>query len=701
MKQYHLFAISCLVALLFSDLHAGETASRAFTLANENLEARFVFDGSLKLEKLTDIQGKMSLTGQPAEILRLDTPNGMARAYRLEADSKADSNRVLIKLIPEKASHLKAELEFELSGARLTGRLSISNSSPESVTVTPTFPSLQGITMGTGGEDLWYCLPHGGGMLDNRPFMSKDRAHSAQYGDSVPMQFMDFYSRKKSRGMVVLCLDTQALHKLFLFGKKSGIEAGVSYPDYCVGGGEKKSFPAFAIQLHDGDWHRGIEVYQDWVKGWHKPVATKCEWLRKCFLWERLYSFDQAELNEKERFFSNTGHITDSGKWYWGEAKYGDFYAGFGDYPMINVDPGVFKADMRHFREAGSKMGVFLSPGLTCTNSLVFAKMRRQKQDWSIWKQDSLPIFYRPNVSVVRTCFFPPDFRQAMADRVKTLYEELRYDFIYWDCLGYSVEGANRCYHPGHGHAIPCESPLAGQMLFYEEARKVLPKNIPFMTEFRGGDVYSQYIEGCISHLIVEQPRESVVPIDLFRFCFPKMKHFTMFPYVQSSAAEKRKKEGNSIDDGELWTLKGKETKAALALLDRVLFNGEAVWTHRPERWIKAGQPEVPERMGQIARVMAENWEAFDSLDPKPLVPTEQEGVFANYFPAEKYGVFAILNLRSEPAAGRILKLPDQTTGASIRELWGNCQPKMDGRHLNAKIPAQGLLVVRIELCEK
>jgi hypothetical protein len=54
---------------------------------------------------------------------------------------------------------------------------------------------------------------------------------------------------------------------------------------------------------------------------------------------------------------------------------------------------------------------------------------------------------------------------------------------------------------------------------------------------------------------------------------------------------------------------------------------------------------------------MADNWEAFSSAFPEPLVETESRGVWANRFPAEDYVIYTFYNFTDKDISGRLLKL--------------------------------------------
>jgi hypothetical protein len=76
----------------------------------------------------------------------------------------------------------------------------------------------------------------------------------------------------------------------------------------------------------------------------------------------------------------------------------------------------------------------------------------------------------------------------------------------------------------------------------------------------------------------------------------------------------------------------------------------------------------------RTCRVMRENAEAFASLHPEPLIPTERTGVFANRFPQASKVVYTVYNRNAEAVGGPLLRVPhrrgrhyvDLLTGAEV-----------------------------------
>jgi hypothetical protein len=87
-----------------------------------------------------------------------------------------------------------------------------------------------------------------------------------------------------------------------------------------------------------------------------------------------------------------------------------------------------------------------------------------------------------------------------------------------------------------------------------------------------------------------------------------------------------------------------------------VFFNGEAIWLEGPAReWF---EPETREAIRRSYAILHRHRDAFTTLEPVPLVPTEQGGVYANAFPTAEKTVYTLYNARRATVRGPVLRLP-------------------------------------------
>lgn len=631
--------MAALYMTFFSSMTCVFAQDSRFELDGGKLKASVLFeDGVLKLASLKDVKGGLELLAKPAPLLKLETAAAGSEKFRLVKAVEDGKGGLDLTLAPLSSPSLTVSFKLSVSGPELCGFLDIANSGASAATVSATCPSLEGLSIGGDPANLWYCLPLRGGAISNAPVKFNDPGHMGQYGELFPMQVLDFFDPALSKGLCLICKDSDALHKIFAFEKGSSIRTGVLYPSCPVPARGSRSFPQFSLTLHDGDWHEALNIYRTWVASWYKPSAPRLDWVGRTFLWERLYALDSAEREELEKFYPGVNKVVDSGAWWWGKEGY---WEGLGEY-KVTVDAGKLAKDVGAFQRDGVKAGGYVSPGLLYEKSGLVPGMRAKGEDWFVRDRKGLMTRYHKE-PVWRVCMMSDSYRATQVSRFREICSEFKFDFLYWDCMGYSVEGANRCYQEGHGHPVPMVSCLEPQIKLYAALRAALPGRTAFFTEFLGGDVYSQHVDGMISHVFCEN-EASAIPVDLFRFCFPQVKCFSYFPFSTMS-----------------------KDKDPVRYLKYALFNGDAIWTHRPDRWLKLGRRDVMDYIAMATRVMSGSSDAFFSQTPVPLVASEAEGVHVNMFPGDGNVVYTAINMSGRDYSGKLVKLkaPDSATGVA------------------------------------
>jgi hypothetical protein len=96
-----------------------------------------------------------------------------------------------------------------------------------------------------------------------------------------------------------------------------------------------------------------------------------------------------------------------------------------------------------------------------------------------------------------------------------------------------------------------------------------------------------------------------------------------------------------------------------------VFFNGEAIWLEGPaQEWF---EPETRAEIRRSYAILRKHRDAFTTLEPIPLVPTEVGGVFANAFPAPGKTVYTVYNSRHRTVRGPVLRVAQP---AGMRWRW-------------------------------
>jgi len=98
-----------------------------------------------------------------------------------------------------------------------------------------------------------------------------------------------------------------------------------------------------------------------------------------------------------------------------------------------------------------------------------------------------------------------------------------------------------------------------------------------------------------------------------------------------------------------------------------VFFNGEAMWLEGPaDAWF---EPETRAAIRRCYGILRKHCDAFTTLEPVPLVPTELGGVYANAFPTEGETVYTLYNSRHRTVRGEVLRIPHRP-GTTYHDAW-------------------------------
>ena len=188
--------------------------------------------------------------------------------------------------------------------------------------------------------------------------------------------------------------------------------------------------------------------------------------------------------------------------------------------------------------------------------------------------------------------------------------------------------------------------------MLLERLREALPDDVALWSEYPVNDLGFQYLDGNIhyyclywhthfskhyDHLDVA-PATAPVPLNICRYAFPDVKQFIFLCGVNN------------------WSSDSKFP----------FFNGEALWIEGPPEWF---EPETRAEVRRCYVILHAHRDAFTSLKPEPLVPTETGGVWANRFPVKGKTVYTLYNSRHRTVRGEVLRIPHRP-GATYYDEW-------------------------------
>jgi hypothetical protein len=500
-------------------------------------------------------------------------------------------------------------------------------------------------------DDAFYLTPKRGAALSNC-----DCSYRELYCGTFPVQFMDTFSPVAGRGLALRTEDTECVRKSYLLQKKgSTFTVGVEYPEQTVAPGGRFETPPTVLTATDGDWHRGLEAYRRWLASWYRPMTPRQARFREVFnfrqrfLWsyEPLYDWNKGTLHldravdEARREFGGIDylHLFD-----WGCCgPYGRIYGRTGDYSPYDYIKGGREALRRAIagvQGQGVPVGLYIEGYLLEERGKLGRQFGRR---WQTIMSDGKGKYW-PQSSEMVVCAAVPAWQEVQASTYAAKVRELGVDGMYLDEYGFAG-GWQDCWSKDHGHAAPSYA-VATERDCTRAVRQRLDgvkRNVALYSEESPVDVTSQYQDGSFTYAMSSARRTAtLVPLNLARFALPDFKTIEIL-FCDGPTG--------SWATGVKW----------------VFFNGEAIWLEGPAtEWF---EPETREAIRRCYGILRKHRDAFATLDPVPLVPTEKAGVYANAFPIAGKTVYTFYNGRRLTVRGPVLRLPHRD-GMTLADEW-------------------------------
>lgn len=520
--------------------------------------------------------------------------------------------------------------------------------------VTLVAPSIGPYALSEQPENAYYFLPRRGAVLDNRPGAFRER-----YCGLFPVQFLDTFSPIDGRGLSLRTTDLDCLRKRYLLEKddQGQFTLGVEYPEITLGPGESFQTAPAVISATNGDWLAGFRDYRQWVESWHEPLSPRKDWFRRVFnfrqrflwTWDPLYDPDSGVLklgeavDEARREFGGVDylHLFD-----WGNCPgTGRIYGRTGDHsPFEHIQGGreALRAAIADVQADGVPVGLYIEGYLLQERGKLGQEFGRQ---WQLVDRNDQGLYW-PDSSEMFVCPAVEDWREVQASTYETKVRELNVDGMYIDQFGFAGEGKD-CWSRDHGHPTPSyavETERDATRLIRDRI-DAAKRNVALYTEECPVDVTSQYQDGSFSYaMFAAQRSQTLVPLNVFRFAVPDFKSIEILFCDKPTG---------SWATGVKW----------------IFFNGEAIWLEgKADEWF---EPETRAAIRRCYRILHEHADAFTTLQPVPLVPTEAGGLYANEFPVEGKTVYTLYNTRHRTLRGPALRMP-HSDGAAYHDAWND-----------------------------
>jgi hypothetical protein len=550
------------------------------------------------------------------------------------------------------ADGLLLGLTMSMTGdTKLTVAATVRNDGRKEHAVTLVAPSVGPYRLGKKPDEAYYLVPRCGSILDHRPCTFRE-----PYSGQFPVQFLDTFCPAESCGLTLRTEDAACLRKNYLLEKKDGqFTLGVEYPERTLRPGESLAAAPAVIAATDGDWHRGLDAYRRWVALWHKPLVPRKPWFREIFnfrqrfLWglDPLYDAASGKLrllsavDEVRREFGGIDylHLFD-----WGNVQgIGRIYGRTGDhdpYESLRGGRDALRNAIAEVQAAGVPVGLYIEGYLLEERG----KLGRQfGRAWQLIGRDGRGMYW-PDCSEMFVCAAVPAWREVQASTYAAKVRELNVDGMYIDEFGFA-NGGKDCWSKEHGHEVPSFSARTERECtrMIRASIEGVKRNVAVYTEESPVDLTTQYQDGSFTYAMsASQRAQTLAPLNLTRFALPDFKTIEIL-YCD--------KPTGSWATGVRW----------------VFFNGEAIWLEgKADQWF---EPETRAEIRRCYAILRKHRDAFTTLDPVPLVATEQGGVFCNLFPTARKSVYTLYNARHRTVRGPVLRLPHRD-GVSYHDAW-------------------------------
>ena len=631
-----------------------------------------------RLERLVHLPAGRDLLAAPCDLAEL-TVDGrrIRRDQTIFLERVGRPETITAAIVCEYAIANEGQLRFSVvldwtTGAGLGAKVFVTNKGREPRKIALVAPRIGPYRLSDRPEGDWYLFPKRGAVLDHRPCSLREPSSGL-----FPMQFADTFSPGEGLG---LSLETEVCDHVEEFGvrrkthflEKTGgtFTIGIEYPEFLLEAGKAFHTSYAKLRFTDGRWSNGLESYGRRLKMWDRMwkwreedapeevpkalIKHRQPWFREVFnfrqrfLWahDPLYDAKTGEfhledaIEEAKREFGGIDflHLFD-----WGNCgKYGRIYGRTGDYSPYDTYKGgqeALRKAIAGVRAKGVPVGLYLEGYLLDERGKLgqqFGKL------WQMIGPDGKGRWW-PQSTEMYVCPFVPAWREVQASTYAAKVKELDVDGMYLDEFGFA--GANvDCWSKEHGHEVPGYAVVGERdcTKLVRERIEAAKKGVVLYTEESPVDVTTQFQDGSFTYAMAEARRtQTLVPLNLARFAFPDFKTIEILVCDHPTG---------SWATGVKW----------------VFFNGEALWIEGPPDWF---EPETREAIRRCYRILRKHKDAFTSLEPVPLVPTEMGGIWANKFPVQGKTVFTLYNSRHRTVRGELLRVP-HTEGATYYDEW-------------------------------
>lgn len=592
----------------------------------------------------------------------------------IQHNQKNSTERIVFFLKKSRGNaQLIAELYIEMDKTpEVKLGLKIKNISREPAEIIVVFPLLQGIKWDKNINNDYYFSPAKGGIISMRP-----RANVGQYGGSAFFQVVASYCPRAGGGLSIFIKDRKGIYKIFACIKNAisvllngqsfygriedkltnnfldylhseflsdapGTSMSVAWQPAALSPGQTWTAANAVVDAFIGDWHTPMKKYTDWFKersfkqrkpgrldgifnisgcwltetSYKQPVSPRLQ-MPELYAWWEWEKASPKFYADNQKLATKVQRRWEPGKGYNRKENGTLYYFGNnGDYGSegYNEKWGGLPALRKYISSLQqSKHTVMMY--IAGVSLDVASKMGKQYgEKWGVIGPDDKYLWIYETWDM---CPDNPLWRQHLIDATLDVLKKTGCNGVRFDEIG---AHGSICKSQKHPHTFNKNGEFTwfrAQAELCKNTRKAIDRAVPeayFMTEVMGYDHLAQYIDGCLSYRMPQNPSSIELYINIPRFYFPECKQFEYY-YKYTPTVEKR-----------------------------LVFNGMG--------WSGVRYPM------STLHMMTENADAFDSLELKALIETFIPQVYANYFKSPVKTVYTVYNVSKNKQEGYVLEVP-------------------------------------------
>jgi hypothetical protein len=600
------------------------------------------------------------------------------RAFHTRSSTIQD-NRVNIVL---DSTHpdvpLQATVTLSVSDSpELKTRLTVMNTGNENLTASLRFPVLRELCLGSH-EDTWIFFPQYRSVITNQPgnYLSPNDL-------KFPAQFLDIYNPRTGFGIGLLTRDRESNSLDYGAGKDDvGASAFVQYPADFHRLKPRASHALVDTRLffHDGDWHRSLARYREWLSSWYQPDrAQPNRWFqnlsiarshmtKKFYAWSiPIFDFNEQKYLVQEFVEGDTDYLQMQPQLFhlfgWIDLDNGWHGHPNGDFDLNNVTGGLDqlrKAVASLQDDHGIPVSLYTLSD-RCFKKSEFGRkhgpeVARQQRDGSLVEDEA-------NWYI---CPASTQWHEHYASALANVQRQTGVKALYIDVFPPSRNSP--CFSTNHGHDVPIDG-NRGALALIKEIRQQIPPDVVLWSEYPVHETATQYLDGNIHYYCLNwhtyfskqydrpwgQRRSAALAQSICRYAFPGVRQL-VFPCGEPN-----------------WS---SGTKFAF-------FNGEALYD---TSWSLYASPHL-DRIRKSLNIQTEYADCFATMNPEPLIPTLTRNVFANKFPTTRTTVWTLYNANYHTVRGPVLRM-QHTPGDRYLDAWNsqNIEPTIAGNEATVNL---------------